>query len=40
MMKNDVSNKEFINKRTQNIKYILLKELRYDNDVLKIEIIN
>jgi hypothetical protein len=38
MMKNDVSNKEFINKRTQNIKYILLKELRYDNDVLKIEI--
>ena len=37
-MKNDVSNKEFINKRTQNIKYILLKELGYDNDVLKIDI--
>lgn len=37
-MKNDVTNPEFIKKRTQNIKYMLLKELGYDGDELKIDI--
>ena len=31
-MKNDVSNPEFIKKRTQNITYMLLKELGYEGD--------
>ena len=38
-MKNDVNDTEFIKKRTQNIKYMLLKELGYDNGDLKIDII-
>ena len=38
-MKNDVNDKEFIKKRTQNIKYMLLKEFGYDNGDLKIDII-
>lgn len=38
MMKNDISNPDFIKKRTQNIKYILLKELGYETNDLKIEI--
>jgi hypothetical protein len=37
-MKKDISNEEFIKKRTQNIKYLLLKELGYDNEELKIDI--
>jgi hypothetical protein len=37
-MKNDVSNPEFIKKRTQNIKYMLLNELGYEGDELKIDI--
>ena len=37
-MKNDISNPEFIKKRTQNIKYMLLKELGYEGDELKIDI--
>lgn len=37
-MKNDVNDKEFIKKRTQNIKYMLLKELGYEGDELKIDI--
>ena len=38
-MKNNVNDTEFIKKRTQNIKYMLLKELGYDNGDLKIDII-
>ena len=38
-MKNVVNDKEFIKKRTQNIKYMLLKEFGYDNGDLKIDII-
>jgi hypothetical protein len=38
-MKNDISNPEFIKKRTQNIKYMLLKELGYDREDLKIDIV-
>jgi hypothetical protein len=38
-MKNDVNDTEFIKKRTQNIKYMLLKELGYDREDLKIDII-
>jgi len=37
-MKNDVNDAEFIKKRTQNIKYMLLKELGYEGDELKIDI--
>jgi hypothetical protein len=37
-MKNDVNDPEFIKKRTQNIKYMLLKELGYEGDDLKIDI--
>jgi len=37
-MKNDVSDPEFIKKRTQNIKYMLLNELGYEGDELKIDI--
>ena len=37
-MKNDISNPEFIKKRTQNIKYMLLNELGYEGDELKIDI--
>jgi hypothetical protein len=37
-MKNDVNDPEFIKKRTQNIKYMLLNELGYEGDELKIDI--
>jgi hypothetical protein len=37
-MKNDISNPEFVKKRTQNIKYMLLNELGYEGDELKIDI--